>query len=70
MEAQEIQGTRRSQRDYSLAFKLQVVSEVEKGEVSYKQAQRKYGIHATKNKIKEMEEINLERIFFRGQFLM
>ena len=44
MEAQEIQGTRRSQGDYSLAFKLQVVSEVEKGEVSYKQAQRKYGI--------------------------
>jgi transposase len=44
MEAQEIQETRRSQRDYSLAFKLQVVSEVEKGEVSYKQAQRKYGI--------------------------
>ena len=35
---------RRSQRDYSLAFKLQVVSEVEKGELSYKQAQRKYGI--------------------------
>ena len=44
MEAQEIQETRRSQRDYSLAFKLQVVSEVEKGELSYKQAQRKYGI--------------------------
>jgi hypothetical protein len=35
---------KRSQRDYSLAFKLQVVSEVEKGELSYKQAQRKYGI--------------------------
>jgi transposase len=44
MEAQERQGARRSQRDYSLAFKLQVVSEVEKGELSYKQAQRKYGI--------------------------
>ena len=44
MEDQERQGTRRSQRDYSLAFKLQVVSEVEKGELSYKQAQRKYGI--------------------------
>ena len=44
MEDQEKQGTRRSQRDYSLAFKLQVVSEVEKGELSYKQAQRKYGI--------------------------
>lgn len=44
MEDQKRQGIRRSQRDYSLAFKLQVVSEVEKGELSYKQAQRKYGI--------------------------
>ncbi len=44
MEVQERQRARRSQRDYSLAFKLQVVSEVEKGELSYKQAQRKYGI--------------------------
>ena len=35
---------KRTQRDYSLAFKLQVVEEVEKGELSYKQAQRKYGI--------------------------
>lgn len=35
MEAQERQGARRSQRDYSLAFKLQVVSEVEKVELSY-----------------------------------
>lgn len=35
---------KRTQRDYTLAFKLQVVSEVERGEVSYKQAQRKYGI--------------------------
>jgi transposase-like protein len=44
MASQGIDGRRRSQRDYSLAFKLQVVSEVEKGELSYKQAQRKYGI--------------------------
>ena len=44
METVSEQGKRRSQRDYSLAFKLQVVSEVEKGELSYKQAQRKYGI--------------------------
>lgn len=35
---------KRSQRDYSLAFKLQVVKEVEKGELTYKQAQKKYGI--------------------------
>jgi len=44
MEKQQMQEIRRSQRDYSLAFKLQVVSEVEKGELSYKQAQKKYGI--------------------------
>lgn len=35
---------RRSQRDYNLAFKLSVVSQVEKGELTYKQAQKKYGI--------------------------
>lgn len=38
------QGKRRSQRDYSMAFKLAVVSEVEKGRLTYKQAQAKYGI--------------------------
>ncbi len=35
---------RRSQRDYSLAFKLSVVEQIEKGELTYKQAQKKYGI--------------------------
>lgn len=35
---------RRSQRDYSLAFKLQVVQQVEKGELTYKKAQKHYGI--------------------------
>ncbi len=35
---------RRSQRDYNLAFKIQVVSQVEKGELTYKQTQRHYGI--------------------------
>jgi transposase-like protein len=35
---------RRSQRDYSLAFKLQVVCQVEKGELTYKRAQKQYGI--------------------------
>ena len=44
MEHSELQRIRRSQRDYSLAFKLQVVTEVEKGELTYKQAQKKYGI--------------------------
>jgi transposase-like protein len=35
---------KRTQKDYSLSFKLQLVQEIEKGELSYKQAQLKYGI--------------------------
>jgi transposase-like protein len=35
---------KRTQRDYSLAFKLQVVDEVEKGHLTWKQSQRRYGI--------------------------
>ena len=41
---EEQKKVRRSQRDYSLPFKLQVIYEVEKGELSYKEAQRRYGI--------------------------
>ncbi|NTS76965.1 hypothetical protein HR060_08780 [Catenovulum sp. SM1970] len=36
--------TKRTQKDYSLAFKLSVVDKVEKGECTYKQAQNHYGI--------------------------
>lgn len=36
--------TKRSQRDYSMGFKMSVVSQVEKGELTYKQAQKQYGI--------------------------
>jgi len=32
------------QRDYTLVFKRAVVEQVEKGELSYKQAQERYGI--------------------------
>ncbi len=39
-----VEGLRRSQRDYTLAFKLAVVDQVEKGEMSYKEAQARYGI--------------------------
>ena len=35
---------KRTQRDYTLGFKLAVVSQVEKGEMTYKQAQQLYGI--------------------------
>lgn len=38
------EGTKRTQRDYGMAFKLGVVGAVEKGEMTYKQAQRKFGI--------------------------
>lgn len=38
------QGINRTQRDYSLAFKLSVVAQVEKGELTYKEAQQRYGI--------------------------
>lgn len=35
---------KRTQCDYTLAFKLSVVEQVEKGELTYKQAQVRYGI--------------------------
>lgn len=36
--------TKRTQRDYTLGFKLSVVEQVEKGDFTYKQAQKHYGI--------------------------
>jgi len=39
MDAQEKQRVKRTQRDYTMAFKLSVVAQVEKGEMTYKQAQ-------------------------------
>ncbi len=36
--------TKRTQKDYSIAFKLGVVEQIERGELTYKQAQDKYGI--------------------------
>jgi len=44
MESQENQYKKRSQKDYSYSFKLQVVGEVERGELSQSQAKKKYGI--------------------------
>ena len=38
------QVLKRTQRDYSLAFKLTLVEQVEKGQFSYKEAQQHYGI--------------------------
>ena len=38
------QAKKRSQRDYSLSFKLQLVGELERGELNFSQANKKYGI--------------------------
>jgi transposase-like protein len=35
---------KRSQRDYSMSFKLSVIDEIEKGNLTYQQAQDLYGI--------------------------
>ncbi len=44
METSNSKHARRSQRDYTLGFKLSVVELVEKGEFTYKQAQKHFGI--------------------------
>jgi len=37
---------KRSQRDYSMSLKLQIVSEIERGRLSVTQARKQYGIQA------------------------
>ena len=45
MEGQKVsEKQKRTQGDYSLPFKLKVILEVEKGTLSYREAQKKYGI--------------------------
>lgn len=46
-ETGESQSKKRTQKDYSLSFKLKVIEEVEKGEKTYKEAQREYGIQGS-----------------------
>tara|TARA_B110000211_G_C13800566_1_gene430365 strand:- start:224 stop:658 length:435 start_codon:yes stop_codon:yes gene_type:complete len=43
-EEKENEYVRRSSKDYSLSFKLQVIEEVERGVLGIKEAQYKYGI--------------------------
>lgn len=45
MEKERITGyVKRTQKNYSLAFKLEIVDAVEKGDLTYRQAQLRYGI--------------------------
>jgi len=43
---------KRTQRDYTLGFKLSVVAQVEKGEMTYRQAQTAYGIQGKSTVLK------------------
>lgn len=45
----QVNYVKRSQRDYSMSLKLQIVSEIEKGNISITQTRKQYGIqsHAT-----------------------
>lgn len=45
-EHKETKYIKRTQKDYSMSFKLQVVQEVERGKLSMTAATRKYGIQA------------------------
>ena len=44
MKSREPKRIKRTQRDYNLGFKLAIVYEVEKGNYTYKQIQKAYGI--------------------------
>ena len=44
MKSKDNQRVKRTQRDYNLGFKLALVREVEKGNYTYKQVQKEYGI--------------------------
>ena len=44
MGSKEIKRVKRIQRDYPLAFKLSVIEQIEEGEMTYIQAQKRYGI--------------------------
>ena len=56
MENQEKGYKKRSQKDYSYSFKLQVVEEVERGELSQSQARKKYGIQGASTVRKWIEK--------------
>lgn len=48
---------KRTQRDYPLSFKIAVVEQVEKGEMTYKQAQQRYGIQLANQKADFFESV-------------
>src|SRR5262245_31878532 len=53
--------TKRTQRDYTLAFKLALVDRVKKGELTYKQAQTLYGIQGASTVLKWIRQYATSR---------
>ena len=52
MDSTDSKQKRRTQRDYTMGFKLQIVVAVEKGDMTYKQAQKIYGIQGRSTVLK------------------
>ena len=52
MDSTDSKRNRRTRRDYTMGFKLQVVAAVEKGDMTYKQAQKIYGIQGRSTVLK------------------
>lgn len=66
------QYVKRTQRDYPLSFKLSVVEQVEKGEMTYRQAQERYGIQGASTVLKWLRKYghldwqSSSRVFITG----
>lgn len=50
------QRVRRSRYDYTVTFKLEVVARVERGELTYRQAQQHYGIQGSATVLRWLRE--------------
>ncbi|AJI81105.1 transposase IS1669 [Yersinia enterocolitica] len=58
------QYVKRTQRDYPLSFKLAVVEQVKKGEMTYRQAQDRYGIQGRSTVLKWLRKLMTDLSFW------
>jgi len=61
-ENMQIQRKKRTQRDYTLAFKLQVIAEVERRELTNKQAPKKYGVQGKSTVLVWLRKYDADRM--------
>ena len=54
------QSVKRTQRDYTLTFIQSVVDQIERGELTYKQAQTRYGIQGRSTVLVWLRKYGLE----------